>query len=769
MTSRGPRSAYSSRDPSPDLRAPYDPFHDPIELSHFSRSSLDAQDRSAHSSRGNSPANGPRGRSHERSHSGAYLLPTTSNTQYAPISGRQESPQPSLRSERESMFTLNSLYQTKTLDADTQALVDKRLGELARWHVHWTTPAIIASLFVAGVLGAVGHHLFYAHLSGKPATEQLQMVRYGTAMAFFTKSMLVSTVIVCYRQRIWHTLRRKAMTINGIDGLFSATEDPTMFFLNWEMVRNGKLATLMAICSWLIPVASVLSPASLTSQPRPTNRTTICPAVATLNLTREAVFNFRDEQQSNSRGNSLVYYNTTDPDGLEEGYFDYYDQPSKIARRLAFSSAYLKKAQPRERAAVEFCGQGFNCTYSINFVAPGYRCDDITDAVPGDAPFTIEQIAPQGDFIYHAEVDQGDYKRPQTLTKEGVPDPGYSTSLGVFEIEPVLWVGYAENLTTRYPEDSPHAKKWTWVHEPKMFKCVMYHTNYTFEMRFRPTQNAILKQRDFLSPVVNTTLSSNRNNDSALIPIPSSAYISPRGNTTAYKLAAAYHSMGAMLRSFLRGDIEKTSDTFIITRSDISETRLMDGRTSYPQQNLMEAVQSLFEDMLLTLLSEPTLVAAEKQAVECVKSRTMIVYIYLPSSLWIGYAIAVATTLASILIGSWAIYQNGVASDTLFSRILVTTRNPTLDHLSVGACLGGDPFPKELRETKLRFGVLLEEEPREGPLGRVEHCCFGTRGETKDIVKGHNYAGLRRYIDSEEGDVEEKKGLLEDEDVEICS
>ena len=28
------------------------------------------------------------------------------------------------------------------------------------------------------------------------------------------------------------------------------TEDPTMFFLNWEMVRNGKLATLMAICSW---------------------------------------------------------------------------------------------------------------------------------------------------------------------------------------------------------------------------------------------------------------------------------------------------------------------------------------------------------------------------------------------------------------------------------------------------------------------------------------------------------------------------------------
>lgn len=249
MASRGPHSAYSSRDVSPDLRAePYDPFHDPIELSYLSRPSLDA--RNSHSSREGSLDDERRGRSHGRSRSGAYLLPTQSNTQYAPISGRQESPRPSVRSERESTFSMASLYQSKTMDADTQALVDKRVGELARWHIHWTTPAIMASLFVAGVLGAIGHHFFYTHLNGRPATEQLMMVRYGTAMAFFTKSMLVSTVIVCYRQRIWYTLRRKAMTINGIDGLFSATEDPTMFFLNWEMIRNGKLATLMAICSW---------------------------------------------------------------------------------------------------------------------------------------------------------------------------------------------------------------------------------------------------------------------------------------------------------------------------------------------------------------------------------------------------------------------------------------------------------------------------------------------------------------------------------------
>ncbi|KAF3003490.1 hypothetical protein E8E13_004348 [Curvularia kusanoi] len=662
MASRDAQPAMSSRNSSLDLRAqPYDPFDDQVELTHMPRPSLRAHD--SHSSR-ESLEDERRGRPHDRTRTGAYLLPTQGNAQYAPLTDRNGSPGPSMRSERESTFSLTSLYQSKAVDADTQALVDKRVGELAQWHIHWTTPAIMASLFVAGVMGAIGHHLFYAHLNGKPATDQLMMVR----------------------QRIWHTLRSKAMTINGIDGLFSATEDPTMFFLNWEMVRNDL-------------VARQLNQAYL--RPRPTNTTMICPAVATLNLTREAVFNYREEQQSNSRGNSLIYYNTTDPTGKEPGYFDYYDQPSKIARRLAFSSAYLKEPQSRKKAAVEFCGTGWNCTYPINFIAPGYKCDDVSDAKLPDAPFGIEQIAPQGDFIYHAEVDQGEYKRPQAPTTEGVPDPGYPASLGVFESEPVLWIGYAENTSTKYPENSQYAQKWIWVHEPKMFKCVMHYTNYTFEMRYRPLQNATLKQRTFLYPVVNTTTQASNNNDGTYNATPSSAFISPRDNTTMYKFTAAYHSMGAMLRSFLRGDIEKTSDTFIITHSDISETRLMDGRTSYPQPDLMSAVQSLFEDMLLTLLSEPTLVAAETQAVECVKSRTMLVYIYIPRSLWIGYAIAVAITLASILVGSWAIHQNGVASDTLFSRILVTTRNPTLDHLSVGACLGGDPFPKELRKTKL--------------------------------------------------------------------
>lgn len=177
----------------------------------------------------------------------------------------------------------------------------------------------------------------------------------------------------------------------------------------------------------------------------------------------------------------------------------------------------------------------------------------------------------------------------------------------------------------------------------------------------------------------------------------------------------------------------------------------------------MEDVQSLFEDLLISLLSEPSLVIAESEDVPCMRTRTGLQYRYYKRSLWIGYTVVISITFSFVLVGAWSIHQNGVASDVLFSRIMVTTRNPTLDHLSVGACLGGDPFPKELTETKLRFGVLLEDDPREGPLGKVEHCCFGTVGETKEIVKGGTYAGLKKWRKppAEEVVHGEKEPLLE--------
>lgn len=505
-----------------------------------------------------------------------------------------------------------------------------------------------------------------------------------------------------------------------------------------------------------------MSPASLTSEMTAYNVTETCPGVATLDFARESDFNFRVMPDEEIRRNAMSYYNTTDLKGDKEGFFDYYDQPAKNVRRLAISAAYLKRPQPRENAGVVFCGRGWNCTFSINFVGPGYKCEDITKSVPADAPFRLDQLAPTGNFTYVSNVDQDDYKNPQIDTLDGVPrqPPPYPAWLGVFRSEPVLWIGYAAKSNESYPDDSPYLAKWKVVHTPKMAKCVMYHTNYTFEMSYRPSQTATVKQRDFLRPAIDTTVKLNM---LEWVAQPESNFIRPGQDPKAYKLHAAYHSLGALLRTFLRGSVEKNNDKYAITKSDISETRLMDAKTSDPIPGLIDGVQSLFEEMIISLLSEPTLVVADSKDVPCLKMRTINTYRYYKRGLWIGYTIVIGITFCFVCIGAYSIWQNGVASDVLFSRILATTRNPTLDYLSVGACLGGDPFPKELQETKLRFGVLLEDNPREGPLGVVEHCCFGTMGETKEVVKGGTYAGLARYRKSQHdvGSEQEKEGLLQ--------
>jgi hypothetical protein len=535
----------------------------------------------------------------------------------------------------------------------------------------------------------------------------------------------------------------------------------TLLLVSSVQVANNEVANFE---TRLIPIASVMSPASLTLEITTHREAATCPDIPNLDFARESSFNFREVGDGDIRHDALSYYNTTDLYGKKEGFFDYYDQPSKNGRRLAISAAYLGRPQPRDQAGLRFCGQGWNCTYSINFIGPGYKCEDITDAVPEDAPFKLSQLAPQGNLTYVAEVDRDDYKHPQIDSVDGVPrqNPPYPASLGVFEHEPILWIGYANTTNTSYPDNSPYKQKWGTVHMPNIFKCVMYQTNYTFNMSYRPTQTAVVIQRDFLHPVINTTLKRNLGNNSDWVATPASNFVRPQ-NAELYKLTAAYHSMGSLLRNFLRGSVEKTTNVLVVTRSDISETRLMADRASHPLPDLMNQVQGLFEEMIISLLSEPTLVVSSPQDRPCERTRSINTYRYYKRGLWIGYTAVIGVTFCFVLIGAWSIYQNGVASDVLFSRIMVTTRNPTLDHLSVGACLGGDPFPKELTETKLRFGVLLEDNPREGPLGTVEHCCFGTMGETKEIRKGGTYAGLKKYrkrYEEELGSVKEKQTLL---------
>lgn len=71
------------------------------------------------------------------------------------------------------------------------------------------------------------------------------------------------------------------------------------------------------------------------------------------------------------------------------------------------------------------------------------------------------------------------------------------------------------------------------------------------------------------------------------------------------------------------------------------------------------------------------------------------------------------------------LWDNGVDADMSFSQVLVATRNPSLDQICVGANLGGDQITEELKESQLRFGMLLT--------GESPHPCFGLEGEINQL------------------------------------
>ena len=110
--------------------------------------------------------------------------------------------------------------------------------------------------------------------------------------------------------------------------------------------------------------------------------------------------------------------------------------------------------------------------------------------------------------------------------------------------------------------------------------------------------------------------------------------------------------------------------------------------------------------------------------------------------------------LCSIVVGIIALRSNGFCSDTTFSKIMVTTRNPTLDKLVrsyPGVALGGDPMPKELDRTRLRFGVIKEASgpDRDESTPLLKHTAFGLASETAPINKHDLRATLKARTDSD--------------------
>jgi hypothetical protein len=130
----------------------------------------------------------------------------------------------------------------------------------AVWGINWKAPIKMVGLLIIGVGVALGHHFYYQSLSGKHVTtrdlnwnlqSQQWQLRYGTAFAFFAKTCLAASISVAYQQHIWITMKRKSISISGINATFGAIND-LFSFLNPSFLLNVKVGALLAALTWLV-------------------------------------------------------------------------------------------------------------------------------------------------------------------------------------------------------------------------------------------------------------------------------------------------------------------------------------------------------------------------------------------------------------------------------------------------------------------------------------------------------------------------------------
>ena len=122
-------------------------------------------------------------------------------------------------------------------------------------HVHWYGPTCMLGALLAGILLALGHHIYYATLDENevPAgdhdlrlfsvSRQQATAAVGTAFAFAVRSALVLAISSAYVQLFWLRLVAKSKKASGI------ARHQRSIFRPAERVHPRKRITLAAIPS----------------------------------------------------------------------------------------------------------------------------------------------------------------------------------------------------------------------------------------------------------------------------------------------------------------------------------------------------------------------------------------------------------------------------------------------------------------------------------------------------------------------------------------
>ncbi|KAF8472694.1 hypothetical protein BDZ91DRAFT_760177 [Kalaharituber pfeilii] len=678
------------------------------------------------------------GPSRTRSFSGNKPSPFKLNPNNQTFPGPPVTPESSNTSSRKSDVPQRMPTSKFSDDGDDH---DDDGSELAKkqWSVHFTTPLTICMLFFCGLVSAALHHIFYSQLHDTSPSQEFQEwhFRAGVAISVFTIACWVGCTAVCYKQHVWTILGQKNVKISGIDALWGLIQDPSLFFVK-EAWRKSKVAMGLGIILWTLPLTTIFVPGALTVLPQVSESKQPC-MVPTFDqgsdASQRAVMSPEEMDRilKTKPAKDLILVIGSPRDSILTV------PVKKMSTTTAFSGKIINYPFP------EGCGNQGNCSYTISFTAPGWKCDVMSqDEAKRNGPWSAGELSDltstKGSTVafYSTRIDNKLAQKNDSNTRAGV-----------------FWVAFRalkDEFTTADPSLLIDPTKATEnMFESSIFRCVDHIAKYN-NVKF-----------EWVAGQMGVRLPNTEDQGIQYIAPVDYSQFSRDGQIDVNAPAIFNRVAHDFTFSILTGKLEIRNRTELFRSSQIEGTDLMDMTRLYgkvkdndsgvneryylPKPNLKFLFEELHRNVTFSFLSDPRVANTFYTSTMCLSNSSSLIYHYKPLALLLAYGIACFFTSLAIIVGIISLRANGFATDFSFSRILCTTRNTTLDTICKGESCTGTVTDRVERQ-ELRFGEVWvkkskTKEKRGLEMLREEDDIDLEAGNSRQFTKaGHAAFGM---------------------------
>ncbi|KAI9367748.1 hypothetical protein BJX61DRAFT_537806 [Aspergillus egyptiacus] len=574
--------------------------------------------------------------------------------------------------------------------------------------IHWRMPTAMIVCFLIGLGLAIGHHFYYYSLDGTRVggqSEQEWALRFGTGLAFLTKTFLTTAVGISCIQNFWWILRLKPVRLSTLDSMFDIRGSIFNFFdlhiCEGPHLQYSAALMLKHISYRLIPLVTVITPSTLSVQS----------TVGSSFLQKPIPTMDYEPYKYITRSNGGV------------------GGPSQSLTRQILNSVV-------QGSILDIPAPAPNSSYTLEFIGPHIQCQNasayVNQTVNEYMWRTARMRTAYVAFVAGANLtDDLDY----VLGGDSIINTWYWHDANETDYAAKLIIAAYDQVPLR-----------------TVIECGMYNASYTVNFDYALGQQSVkVVDRKVLNrvlPLREKTLPEPPNEDELFA---YTAIMSVLNTILAGKcFSYPEHCAGTQV-----------SSTALVNSRELWSSVYLDQEAPPDLPPLGQAAAQLAENITLSFFSNSLYLqnTTQAQSVNITIYENQTNYLYSQKNLLIGYGVSVFVSLLCVIAGLLTMWDNGLAFTDSFSSILRATRNKKFDEIVPNdSTTGAEPSPEFLSKTRVQWIPATDREGVLAGLKPLPGVAEPEKGESRSpsssilfknrVQERKNYQPKVSYIDT---------------------